>query len=107
MIKGGKIERIHTKRLARTRALYKENNKFYIGQDTGLLKIEEYQEGDVTGTTLRTKVSRVGDYTTAELMLVIAGLLDSIDELNTELDELEAEFEAYKCKSIGLMIALG
>lgn len=90
------INQIHNKQLAIKGRIYEENGKFYVGQPNGSLKVEEYLGGDLQGTTLRSEVIRVGDYTTEELM-------DLLDEISKDIADLEDEDVNVEVNSVTLV----
>lgn len=86
-----KIEQIHLRKLAVKGKIYEEGGKYYVGQTDGSLKVEHYLGGDLQGTTLRSEVIRVGNYTTDELMSLLDELAEDISDLEDSEDTVNVE----------------
>lgn len=84
-----KLRHIHINKLAVEGKIYTEDGRYYIGQSDGTLKVEQYLNGDLSGTTLRSIVSQIGDYTTDELITLLESLRDDISDIEDDITELE------------------
>ncbi len=80
------VRKRHIEKNVREGAIYTENGRRYIGTFDKRLKIEDVLQGDITGTTLRTVVSKIGDYSTNELIDLIDDLKDRINTLEECID---------------------
>ena len=96
------IDRIHADRTAITGKIYiGPNNVYYSGSRIGHLIQESTLAGNITGTTLRSVVSNIGDYTTEEVVTILALVADKLDTSTFDLYVAEA-----KCFTVAMAVAL-
>ena len=97
------INRIHADKSARPGKVYVgPSNVFYVGSKLGHLIQESTLLGEVGGTTLRSVINSIGDYSREELIEILISVADKVDQIEFEDYKKEA-----KCFTIAMATALG
>ena len=96
------LDKIHVQRQAIDGTFYGgPNDDLYIGEASGYLHKAKIVQGEITGTSLATVVSSIGDFSREEII----SLLGSAKNLITK-EELEKEVKELKCFNLAMSVAL-
>lgn len=92
------IDRLHADQAARPGFIYTgPKNVLYVGSKLGHLIQESPVSGEVTGTTLKLLISKIGDYSREEIIEILGSIADKLDK---------SEFEDYKTEAKCFTIAM-
>lgn len=96
------IDRIHLNKAAKSGKIYTgPKNILYYGHPNGHLVQQDQMSGDVIGTTLRSVVAKIGDYSVEELTEILESIADMISR-----EEFEEYKQEAKCFTITMATAL-
>lgn len=96
------IDQIHLNKRAVEGKIYTgPKNILYYGHPNGHLVQQDLMSGDIIGTTLRSVVARIGDYTVEELTEILESIADMVTR-----EEFEEYKKEAKCFTMAMSIAL-